>query len=189
VNIEGPTEVDVQICFGGSVVFLECKYRSGISPRTTLDPKRNQLARLLDVVYEYAVTSEFFPRKPYVLLLGTSKNEPGQLTAYRDKKQLLTALKHQCRFPDHERMADLLSHRVGYSSWPRLADMVTDGIRRARRMEQGLLQDVVMYIRHKVSTAGVPGGTHLQLEFPAQGCRDGTRGAADQREESWRLSW
>src|SRR5207248_2368019 len=69
---EGPSEVDVCIAFATTVILLEAKFHSPLATRTTYDPRRDQLVRLLDVAYSYAVGGQLFRRDPYVLVLGLS---------------------------------------------------------------------------------------------------------------------
>jgi len=57
---EGDSEIDIIIDTELFVWFIEAKYRSDISERTTNDPKRNQIIRNIDVGSWYAGIRDFY---------------------------------------------------------------------------------------------------------------------------------
>lgn len=149
---EGWTQPDVLIEFGDFVVLVEAKYRAGFSRRTTRDPARDQVVRLLDVAYQYATDQQFFAREPYVLTLGLWSEEPELVQRYRDPHALAAQLQH---YPEAARvqMATTMSTRIGYTSWPRLAFVLGSPCVRLHRLERALLTDLATYLRFKVGTA------------------------------------
>ncbi len=150
---EGSTEVDVLIRAKELIVFVEAKYRAPLSTRTKHDEFRDQVIRLLDVVFEMAVAGEFYPRAPHVVVLGIPREEPSLVTRYRDPKVIDQMLPERRRFADHNAITRMLASHLSYCSWSDLAHLLEMRINSAREMEQGFLRDTVNYIREKVATA------------------------------------
>lgn len=165
-GIEGNSEVDALIEFGKTVVFIESKYRAPLSKGTKHDPTRDQLVRLLDVAYSSIVTEDFFPRVPYVIVMGVWPKEPVLVTKYRDSKEVASALGHHSRFPEHEEMSQILSKRVGYVSWSGLQSILTKACTTASHTEQGFLVDVINYIDHRVRAVRPALTSHRQIDLP-----------------------
>lgn len=156
-HIEGMTEVDMLIRFGGTSIFVETKYNAALATRTKHDAHRDQLARLLDVAWCSTSQGQLLtPPAPFVLVVGIAKVEPPLLTSYRDPRVLAGALDHHRRYPQFRRDVALLASRIGYCSWSALADLTDAHASRATRAERPFLSDVTTYIRHKVATAGRP---------------------------------
>jgi hypothetical protein len=154
---EGPTEVDVHLCFRDTVVFVEAKYRSALSMVTKHDDTRDQVIRLLDVAYANLVDSQFFPLSPYVLVLGAWPNEPSLVTEYRDAEAVRNAIPELKQRPDGADIARFLADRVGYQSWAQLAKILTQRLEYASRMESAFALDVAGYLRHRASLSRLTG--------------------------------
>ena len=73
---EGQTEVDIIIKSNDFVWFIEAKYKSDISMRTTHDSKRNQVIRNIDVGLVYAKEKDFY----FSLLILDEKHSPKGLS-------------------------------------------------------------------------------------------------------------
>ena len=161
---EGWSQPDVLIEFGDVVVVIEAKYRAGLSMRTTRDPARDQLARLLDVAYQFAIDNQFFRRDPYVLVLGLRSEEPALVTRYRDATELAAVLGH---YPegDRARMATTMSARVGYANWLTLSYALGTPRGRLHKLERALLSDLAGYLRFKVQTADLSPYEERQPNF------------------------
>ena len=69
---EGASEIDVVIEAPSWVWFIEAKYRSDISTRTTTRPARDQILRNLDVGTYYAGVRPFF----FALLISSEQHSP-----------------------------------------------------------------------------------------------------------------
>lgn len=147
---EGPTEVDVFLRLDEVTVFIESKYRSELSKRTTYHPKRDQLVRLLDVCYEDTISGHLYRREPYVLVLGLSDAEPPLVTRYRNALRLKQALAQTKSTTIVDAMATMLSKRVGYVSWQHVATLLDASRAFATDLEASLLSEVRDYLRYKV---------------------------------------
>jgi hypothetical protein len=139
-DIEGASEIDVAITFESTVIFTEVKYRAPLSSRTSHDPKRDQLIRLLDVAYSTARTSDLFPREPFVFVLGLQEAEPDLVTHYRDPPQRGRRARPPQPLPGPHGDGDLLAHHVGYLSWGSVAAILRGNQGRATRFEQRCLR-------------------------------------------------
>lgn len=83
---EGQTEVDIIIQTHDFVWFIEAKYKSDISMRTTHAPNRNQIIRNIDVGLEYAKEKDFY----FSLLILDEQHSPKGLSmtnSYRNSIQ------------------------------------------------------------------------------------------------------
>ena len=83
---EGQTEVDIIIETNDFVWFIEAKYKSDISMRTTHDPNRNQIIRNIDVGLEYVKGKDFY----FSLLILDEEHSPKGLSmtnSYRSSIQ------------------------------------------------------------------------------------------------------
>ncbi len=69
---EGPSEIDIVIEAPSWVWFIEAKYRSDVSSRTTTRPTRDQILRNIDVGSYYAGVREFY----FSLLVACSDRSP-----------------------------------------------------------------------------------------------------------------
>lgn len=147
---EGQTEVDVHLAFGETVVFIEAKYGSPLSPGTEHDPSRDQVIRLLDVAYANLVDAQFFPCSPLVLVIGPSSTEPELVTRYRERDAVLGALPALRARPDGAKIANFLADRVGYLSWRRLADILSTRAARGSSLEAAFLVELAGYARARV---------------------------------------
>jgi hypothetical protein len=59
-NDEGDSEIDVRLETPDFVWFIEAKYKSDISTKTSANPRRNQVLRNIDVGSYYAGTRDFY---------------------------------------------------------------------------------------------------------------------------------
>lgn len=164
-HIEGSTEVDVMISARDMVVFVEAKYRARLSIRTKHDDSRDQTIRLLDVAFEWTTTGHIFTRRPYLLVVGAAKTEPGVVSRYRDPAAVAHALGHRRRYADYKAVAKLLSGRVGYVSWLDVANIIQEHSLRAMKTERLFLDDVVAYIRAKMSTVDLTSSARRQTQL------------------------
>jgi hypothetical protein len=147
VATEGNTEVDVHVRWGKVCLYIEAKYRAELSPGTVADSSRDQLIRLLDVVYEEEISTALFRREALVLVVGMSAEEPELVTRYRSPSEIRKALRVKHDRPLFEK-ADYLSKHVGYVSWTELSRILAERPK-ASDLEGALLADVSDYIRHK----------------------------------------
>jgi hypothetical protein len=162
---EGWTEVDVLIRFGDEVVFVECKYRAGLSPGTKYDPQRNQLIRLVDCAWHYAIEGMCFPRRPpHILVIGTEREPPNLVTHYQESGALLEAIKPSPP-PTLEAQARVAAQRVGYASWGGLGQLIQQHVAKGTGVEQRFLGDVVRYIERKMDTARLDSAQRRQLSL------------------------
>jgi hypothetical protein len=89
---EGPSEVDVVIETATWVWFIEAKYQSDISPRTTTRAGRDQIVRNIDVGSYYAGVRQFL----FSLLMTSKTRSPigdKTLTEYSDHSAVREKLK------------------------------------------------------------------------------------------------
>lgn len=146
---EGATEPDVLLRFGDYAVFIEAKFLSPLAERTTNDPHRDQVVRLIDVAYWSNMADRLFTTTPFVLVLGLDEDTPELVARYKDSRALADALRHHA--PRTRRQIALtMAGRVAYASWTSVADIVEDSTGRAQRMERAFLADVASYLRHRV---------------------------------------
>ncbi len=115
---EGPSEIDVVIEGATWVWFIEAKYRSDISTKTTTRPNRDQVLRNLDVGSYYAGVREFF----FSLLIASERRSPngvGRIKEYED----LSVPKAKLRAHRPDELRNLKA--VGQLTWAALADVLT----------------------------------------------------------------
>jgi hypothetical protein len=165
-SIEGSSEVDVMIRARDLAVFVEVKYQAALSTRTTSDESRDQVIRLLDVAFEMTTAGQMFTRSPYLLVLGSSPNEPALVTKYRDPVKVEEALGHRRRHHDHHAIAALLARRLGYASWSDLVVILEDQIPKATPTERPFLSDIALYVREKMATLHLTSAQRRQMMLP-----------------------
>lgn len=153
---EGFTEVDVYIAFRESVLLIESKFTSGLTPGTAHDPLRDQLIRLIDVAYSHLVDGEFFPRSPFVMVTGLRADEPRLVDQYRSAETVLGSIPGLENRRDGVAIAQLLASQVGYLAWSRIAKALAWGVQHANSLEAALLMDVAGYVRHKAKAGPQP---------------------------------
>ena len=146
---EGPTEVDVVVAFGGSVLLIESKFTSSLTPATAHDAQRNQLIRLIHVAFVYLVDGEFFPRAPRVLVLGGWKREPSLVTTYRNPDAICASVASIRAREDGIAIARMLAEGVAYLSWHHLARLLDASAGHGTALEAALLKDLVAYVNAK----------------------------------------
>jgi hypothetical protein len=121
---EGPSEIDVIIETASWVWFIEAKYRSDISKRTTTRPDRDQVLRNIDIGTNYAGVRDFF----FSLLIA---NE------YRSRIGVQRVQKSS----DFKVVREKLPHR-------------TDGLTNLRAIGQLTWQDLANTLTHTTEAAG-----------------------------------
>jgi hypothetical protein len=107
---EGPSEVDVIIQTESWVWFLEAKYKSDISERTTTRADRDQIIRNIDVGSLYAGARPFY----FTLLIASDKQSPvgvKTLEGYSD----LSVVREKLRPHRPDGLANLAG--VGVLTW------------------------------------------------------------------------
>ena len=116
---EGKTEVDAIISIPGeAIIFVEAKFKSPISKRTTHDPGRDQIIRNIDVGTTYANKNglEF-----YFVLIATDRDKRSKqfLDQYRkNPNKIVSKLSHRV---DLRLKARSLVKNIGYVTWDDLA--------------------------------------------------------------------
>jgi hypothetical protein len=180
---EGFTEVDLLIRARDLAILIEAKYRSPIAARTTHDHRRDQVIRLLDVAFEMTRASHLFTRSPYVLVLGSSMDEPDLVRRYRDPTTVEEALDHRRRYADHRATARLLSRRVGYASWSDLAALIERQMLRANRTERPFMSDVVEYVQAKMATLHVTSAARRQMFLPVMNGQEAPQATDDEEAQ------
>ena len=146
---EGFTEVDVYVAFGVSVLLVESKFTSSLTPATAHDAQRDQLIRLIHVAFSHLVDGEFFPRAPLVLVLGVWGREPRLVTTYRNPDAICASVSSIRSREDGIAIARMLSEGVAYLSWQRLARLLSAATQQGTALEAALLKDLVAYITAK----------------------------------------
>jgi hypothetical protein len=88
--VEGPSEIDLVVEADRFLVFVEAKLRSDLSSRTTYDPDRNQLIRMIDCVLSQAgdraarcwmIVSDRHPARRYSQIAGIYRKDPSAAAA------------------------------------------------------------------------------------------------------------
>jgi hypothetical protein len=129
---EGDSEVDVVLETEYLVWFVETKYRSDVSTRTTNNPKRDQILRMIDVGSWYAGTRDFFFS---LLVLDEQRTSAGVSLAKEymtSKDALLSRLPHR-----RDRFTNLRG--IGLLKWADLAAILLDCSQLAIRDDERLL--------------------------------------------------
>jgi hypothetical protein len=122
---EGPSEVDVVIETEFAVWFIEAKFKSDISMKTTNNPTRDQIIRNLDVGSWYAGVRDFF----FALLIMDEDRSPKGIELLRNYRAKLPHLEHR---PDG--LANLRS--IGLLRWADLAAILRTCARDAPRHDE-----------------------------------------------------
>lgn len=139
---EGPTEADVVIESPDWVWFIEAKYRSDISVRTTATPTRDQVLRNLDVGSYYAGRRAFC----FSLLVfeGAAGEGLRRLAEYRALgKGLAERLPHRT-----DRLSNLQG--MGALTWADTATILSQAATRAQRDDEaGLARRAVAWLASK----------------------------------------
>lgn len=126
---EGPSEIDVVLESEYLVWFIEAKYKSDVSTRTTNNPTRDQILRMIDVGSWYAGRRDFY----YSLLVLNEKSTAvgvSLLNRYlASKDELLSRLPHR---------RDGLSNMrgIGLLKWIDLAEILLDCSKAAVREDE-----------------------------------------------------
>jgi hypothetical protein len=116
---EGDSEIDIALETEAAVWFIEAKYKSDVSERTTNDPERDQILRNIDVGSWYADTRHFY----FALLVLDEKHSPTGLALVKrymnSREQVLLRLAHR---------TDGLSNLkdIGWLKWNDLAAVLSD---------------------------------------------------------------
>lgn len=110
---EGPTEVDVSICFDSFAVFIEAKLHAPLAPGTARDPNRNQLARLIHVAHAATREGQLFDREPVVLVIGPTPRPPALVSRYWSPANLRRDIGDDLDGPS----SALMARNLGWASW------------------------------------------------------------------------
>lgn len=95
---EGQSEIDIIIESDEFVWFIEAKYKSDISMKTTHDPKRNQVIRNIDVGLEYVKEKDFY----FSLLIVNDKYSPNGLSVTNEYINSINRLMNDLPHHKHE---------------------------------------------------------------------------------------
>lgn len=140
---EGDSEIDVIIEHPGWVWFIEAKYQSDISTRTTTRPMRDQVLRNIDVGSYYAGVRDFF----FSLLIRSNSRSPLGVEAVSRYSNLNTA---RSLLADHR--PDGLSNlkAVTLLTWADLGKVLHEGRESARRQDEcGYAERALLWMREK----------------------------------------
>jgi len=127
--VEGPSEIDVTIETGKSVIFMEAKLGSDISMNTTYDPHRNQIARNIDCLLDRAgqkapafwmMVRDESPSRAYVQLMAAYRSDP-ELLARDLPHRNLEDLAHICESLTTIRWSDFQELVCGTDADPEVA--------------------------------------------------------------------
>jgi hypothetical protein len=125
---EGDSEIDILIETEYAVWFIEAKYKSDVSERTTNDPKRDQILRNIDVGSWYAGARDFY----FALLVLNEKHTPvgvSLIDRYATSNEILARLPHR---PD--RLPNLKG--IGRLKWADVAAVLSDCSQLAAREDE-----------------------------------------------------
>lgn len=126
---EGESEIDVLIETDYTVWFIEAKYKSDVSERTTSSPERDQVLRNIDVGSWYAGARDFY----FALLILDEKYAPAGVSLISkyaaSKDEIISRLPHR---PD--KLSNLRG--VGLLTWADLAAVLSDCSRLAAREDE-----------------------------------------------------
>lgn len=116
---EGKTEVDVILSIPSeAIIFVEAKYKSPISKRTTHDPERDQIIRNIDVGTNYANENEL----DFYFVMLTRENDRRSkhfLDQYRKNvKKIVSKLSHRANICIE---AQSIANAIGYLTWKELS--------------------------------------------------------------------
>lgn len=153
---EGPTEPDVLFSFRGILILVEAKYGSAFAARTSLDARRDQVIRLIDVAYSHAVGEQLFQRAPYVLVVGAWMQEPPLVTRYRQPAGIIEALTTSYSPAEAARVANFMKDRIGYVSWRKIAAVLMRSLERGTPTEAAFLLDTAKYLLHRINRRAGP---------------------------------
>lgn len=131
-RIEDPTMADVVLTFQDSeaskpraVVYFECKFMSDISPETTYNYARNQIARIIDVGWSHYGNGFYF----VLVTPGIFKNGKTRFYGYKMADYQggdLEALRRDLLLGADLTDKDLktISRRIGWLSWEDLVEKI-----------------------------------------------------------------
>jgi hypothetical protein len=140
---EGSSEIDVVVESASWVWFIEAKYRSDISRRTTNRPERNQVLRNLDVGTYYAGVRDFY----FSLLVHSRRFSPDGTRIIEEYRDLTVPRR---LLADH-RPDGLTNLRcVSLLSWKDLGDVLRQAAVSAPRLdERGYAERAVAWMAQK----------------------------------------
>lgn len=108
---EGNTEVDALLLVPSeAVIFVEAKYKSKISKRTTHDPDRDQIIRNLDVGTYYASKNKL---DFYFILLTSQRDWESRQFLKQDPKR-----PNPSHWPTEQTSTNSIKYRVHYVGGP-----------------------------------------------------------------------
>jgi len=114
---EGNTEVDLTILTERAIIFIEAKYRSEISIRTTHCPNRDQIIRNIDVGTHYAWNKglDFY----FILLTSPNCNKSKKLLMHYlgNPQEITDRLPHRIDMP---KKIEQIAHNIGLITWNQL---------------------------------------------------------------------
>ena len=115
---EGPTEPDLVITLGRSIILVEAKYKSGVSKKTTYDRERDQVIRLLDVGSWHAKLKRLEDTYVIVLVYGEAETNAQEIVGkYRCNPAAI-----QSALPYREDLTEAhfqrLAESVSFVRWP-----------------------------------------------------------------------
>lgn len=147
---EGASEIDVVLETPSWVWFIEAKYRSDISDRTSSRPTRDQVIRNIDVGSYYAGTRDFF----FSLLVDSSARSAigaGAVDRYRD----LAVARETLRDHRPDGLPNLRA--VTVLTWDDLGHVLQASSQAAQRAdERGYATRAIEWLRGKGLTDAVP---------------------------------
>jgi hypothetical protein len=126
---EGPSEIDVVIEAPTWVWFLEAKYRSDISLRTTTRPERDQVLRNIDVGSYYAGARPFF----FSLVILSESCSPKGAQRIRDYTDFSDTRK---RLQEHRLDALRNLTAIGQLTWAEFAEVLSEASTAALRDDE-----------------------------------------------------
>jgi hypothetical protein len=147
---EGHTEADVWLkrIVGDEntvtdIIMFEMKLHSGLSKRTSNDPRRNQMVRNLDVLTAYCARNSI---QRFVLILWDAHEKPERIVTYlRDSRWIERLL-------PAERLnlwsAEEISARIGHTSYSKVREIL-ETIKKAvdNQQQRKVLDDLIECIR------------------------------------------
>lgn len=132
----GPTEVDVTLELAGTVVFVEAKYRAGLSKSIAYDKERDQIVRNLDVGLNYSQKA----KKHFFLLIITNERRPLELlTYYREHPTEL-----ERKLPYRVGL-DLISS-LAWTNWSEIMNTLKEKLEEFSLVERRFVNDLTKYL-------------------------------------------
>lgn len=140
---EGASEIDVVLEAPTWVWFIEAKYRSDISGRTTSRPTRDQVIRNIDVGSYFAGTRDFF----FSLLIDSPARSPAGVGAV-DRYQDFAAVRERLREHRPDGLPNLRA--VTVLTWNDLGHVLQAASQAAKRAhERGYATRAIEWLREK----------------------------------------